>query len=207
MASHLHTITFDALDPYAQALWWSEVLAVPMSDEDHPGDPRRIDPQAHRSQVVDHRLRSFARPAGSPPVFHSCWMTGLRAVRFFCQSFPHPSNHLAKPRFEIALLSATLEPVAHHARIHPRRTGPCETTPPELSAISPSSAGGLSPPPRASRINRIRHDIHRGQTNPGPKAPLSEAGIARGSPHDPRQRTSPRPHLRRRRPPPPLPPA
>ena len=33
MASHLHTITFDALDPYAQALWWSEVLAVPMSPQ------------------------------------------------------------------------------------------------------------------------------------------------------------------------------
>jgi hypothetical protein len=39
MASHLHTTTFDALDPYAQALWWSEVLAVPMSPDDHPGDP------------------------------------------------------------------------------------------------------------------------------------------------------------------------
>jgi hypothetical protein len=39
MASDLHTITFDALDPYAQALWWSEVLAVPMSPDDNPGDP------------------------------------------------------------------------------------------------------------------------------------------------------------------------
>lgn len=42
MASHLHTITFDALDAYAQALWWSEVLAVPMSDDDHPGDPEAL---------------------------------------------------------------------------------------------------------------------------------------------------------------------
>ena len=39
MASHLHTTTFDALAPYAQALWWSEVLAVPMSPDDYPGDP------------------------------------------------------------------------------------------------------------------------------------------------------------------------
>jgi hypothetical protein len=42
MASHLHSITFDALDPYAQALWWSEVLAVPMSPDDNPGDPEAL---------------------------------------------------------------------------------------------------------------------------------------------------------------------
>lgn len=42
MASHLHTVTFDALDPYAQALWWSDVLAVPMSDDDNPGDPEAL---------------------------------------------------------------------------------------------------------------------------------------------------------------------
>ena len=42
MASHLHSITFDALDPYAQALWWSEVLAVAMSDDDFPGDPEAL---------------------------------------------------------------------------------------------------------------------------------------------------------------------
>jgi hypothetical protein len=41
MASHLHSITFDAIDPYSQALWWSEVLAVPMSPDDFPGDPGR----------------------------------------------------------------------------------------------------------------------------------------------------------------------
>ncbi len=39
MASLVRTITFDAQDPYAQALWWSEVLAVPMSPDDFPGDP------------------------------------------------------------------------------------------------------------------------------------------------------------------------
>ena len=42
MAAHLHSITFDALDPYAQALWWSEVLAVPMSPDDFPGDPEAL---------------------------------------------------------------------------------------------------------------------------------------------------------------------
>ena len=39
MASLVRTITFDAQDPYAQAVWWSEVLAVPMSPDDFPGDP------------------------------------------------------------------------------------------------------------------------------------------------------------------------
>jgi hypothetical protein len=47
MASHLHSITFDALDPYAQALWWSEVLAVPMSPDDAPGDPEALLRTAH----------------------------------------------------------------------------------------------------------------------------------------------------------------
>ena len=42
MASHLHSLTFDALDPYAQALWWSEVLAVAMSEDDFPGDPEAL---------------------------------------------------------------------------------------------------------------------------------------------------------------------
>jgi hypothetical protein len=42
MASHLHSITFDSLDPYASALWWSEVLAVPMSADDNPGDPEAL---------------------------------------------------------------------------------------------------------------------------------------------------------------------
>jgi predicted enzyme related to lactoylglutathione lyase len=42
MASHIHSITFDAHDPYAQALWWSTVLAVPMSPDDNPGDPEAL---------------------------------------------------------------------------------------------------------------------------------------------------------------------
>jgi hypothetical protein len=42
MGSHLRTITFDALDPYAQARWWSDVLAVPMSSDDFPGDPEAL---------------------------------------------------------------------------------------------------------------------------------------------------------------------
>jgi len=42
MASRIHTFTFDALDPYAQAQWWSRVLEVPMSDLDSPGDPEAL---------------------------------------------------------------------------------------------------------------------------------------------------------------------
>ena len=42
MASHVRSITVDTLDPYAQALWWSEVLAVPMSPDDSPGDPEAL---------------------------------------------------------------------------------------------------------------------------------------------------------------------
>ncbi|MFN8168651.1 MAG: VOC family protein [Candidatus Nanopelagicales bacterium] len=42
MASHVHTITFDALDPYAQAQWWAQVLDVPMSPDDCPGDPEAL---------------------------------------------------------------------------------------------------------------------------------------------------------------------
>jgi predicted enzyme related to lactoylglutathione lyase len=42
MASHVRSLTFDALDPYAQALWWSQVLAVPMSSDDAPGDPEAL---------------------------------------------------------------------------------------------------------------------------------------------------------------------
>jgi len=42
MASVVHTFTFDALDPYAQAQWWSQVLDVEMSQLDHPGDPEAM---------------------------------------------------------------------------------------------------------------------------------------------------------------------
>ncbi len=47
MASHIHSITVDALDPYAQALWWSDVLDVPMSPDDNPGDPEALLRTAH----------------------------------------------------------------------------------------------------------------------------------------------------------------
>lgn len=42
MASQLHTFTFDALDPYAQAQWWAQVFDVPMSPDDNPGDPEAL---------------------------------------------------------------------------------------------------------------------------------------------------------------------
>ncbi|GII77389.1 glyoxalase [Sphaerisporangium rufum] len=35
----IHTVTVDCADPYTLATWWSEVLGVPLSDEDQPGDP------------------------------------------------------------------------------------------------------------------------------------------------------------------------
>lgn len=42
MASRIHTLTFDAHDPYAQAQWWAAVLSVPMSPDDNPGDPEAL---------------------------------------------------------------------------------------------------------------------------------------------------------------------
>jgi hypothetical protein len=39
MASRLRTVTIDSLDPYAQAAWWSQVLAASVAPEDRPGDP------------------------------------------------------------------------------------------------------------------------------------------------------------------------
>jgi predicted enzyme related to lactoylglutathione lyase len=42
MASLVHTVTFDAIDPYAQAQWWCAVLEVSMSDLDGPGDPEAL---------------------------------------------------------------------------------------------------------------------------------------------------------------------
>jgi hypothetical protein len=42
MASLVHTVTFDALDPHAQAQWWCAVLEVPMSELDQPGDPEAL---------------------------------------------------------------------------------------------------------------------------------------------------------------------
>jgi predicted enzyme related to lactoylglutathione lyase len=51
MASHIHSMTFDALDPYAQAQWWSEVLAVAMSPDDNPGDPEAL-VRTHHGDVL-----------------------------------------------------------------------------------------------------------------------------------------------------------
>ncbi|MGD9956771.1 MAG: VOC family protein [Candidatus Nanopelagicales bacterium] len=47
MASHVHTMTFDALDPYAQAEFWASVLEVPMSPLDAPGDPEALVATSH----------------------------------------------------------------------------------------------------------------------------------------------------------------
>lgn len=55
MASHVRSITVDTLDPYVQALWWSEVLAVPMSSDDNPGDPEAL-LRTHHGDVLFVRV-------------------------------------------------------------------------------------------------------------------------------------------------------
>jgi hypothetical protein len=39
MTSVVHSITFDSRDPYAQALWWAQVIGGAIADDDNPGDP------------------------------------------------------------------------------------------------------------------------------------------------------------------------
>lgn len=39
MTSSVSHVTFDAHDPYAQAVWWARVLGGQIGDEDNPGDP------------------------------------------------------------------------------------------------------------------------------------------------------------------------
>lgn len=42
MPTTINHVTFDALDPYAQARWWCALFEVEMDDDDHPGDPAAI---------------------------------------------------------------------------------------------------------------------------------------------------------------------
>ncbi|MER8261956.1 VOC family protein [Streptomyces albidoflavus] len=42
MTSRVRHITLDSHDPYAQALFWAEVLGGNVSDEDFPGDPEAL---------------------------------------------------------------------------------------------------------------------------------------------------------------------
>jgi predicted enzyme related to lactoylglutathione lyase len=39
MASSIHNVSFDALDAYGLAQFWSEVVGKPVYDVDKPGDP------------------------------------------------------------------------------------------------------------------------------------------------------------------------
>lgn len=39
MASSIHNVSFDALDAYGLAQFWSEVVGKPVYDVDNPGDP------------------------------------------------------------------------------------------------------------------------------------------------------------------------
>jgi hypothetical protein len=39
VTSRVRTVTFHARDPYAQAVFWAEVLGGTLDDEDEPGDP------------------------------------------------------------------------------------------------------------------------------------------------------------------------
>ncbi|MFE1212893.1 VOC family protein [Streptomyces albidoflavus] len=42
MTSRVRHITLDSHDPYAQALFWAQVLSGNVSDEDFPGDPEAL---------------------------------------------------------------------------------------------------------------------------------------------------------------------
>ena len=42
MPTIFRNITVDARDPYALALWWSQALERPLSDDDQPGDPEAV---------------------------------------------------------------------------------------------------------------------------------------------------------------------
>ena len=39
MTSRVHSLTLDTPDPYTLATWWSQVLGVPLGEDDFPGDP------------------------------------------------------------------------------------------------------------------------------------------------------------------------
>ena len=42
MSISVRSITIDCADPYRLALWWCQVLGVPPSADDHPGDPEAM---------------------------------------------------------------------------------------------------------------------------------------------------------------------
>ncbi|WP_412539716.1 VOC family protein [Longispora sp. K20-0274] len=42
MVSALRHITINSLDPYELATFWSQVLGLPLDDDDHPGDPAAV---------------------------------------------------------------------------------------------------------------------------------------------------------------------
>ncbi|WP_133259979.1 VOC family protein [Streptacidiphilus pinicola] len=42
MTSVVRHVTIDSLDPYALATFWSQVLSLPLHEDDHPGDPMAL---------------------------------------------------------------------------------------------------------------------------------------------------------------------
>ena len=42
MLTTINHITIDCRDPYAQALFWSQVFGTPMNADDNPGDPAAL---------------------------------------------------------------------------------------------------------------------------------------------------------------------
>ncbi|MEV6524043.1 VOC family protein [Longispora sp. NPDC051575] len=42
MVSALAHITIDSADPYELGTFWSQVLGLPLNDDDHPGDPEAV---------------------------------------------------------------------------------------------------------------------------------------------------------------------
>ncbi|ANH94119.1 MULTISPECIES: VOC family protein [unclassified Streptomyces] len=42
MTSRIRHVTIDCSDPYILARFWSQVLDLPLHDDDHPGDPEAL---------------------------------------------------------------------------------------------------------------------------------------------------------------------
>jgi predicted enzyme related to lactoylglutathione lyase len=72
MASSIHNVSFDALDAYGLAQFWSQVVGKPIYDVDNPGDPEvAIDmgdgsnlffQQVPEGKTIKNRLHVCLRP-------------------------------------------------------------------------------------------------------------------------------------------------
>ena len=72
MASSIHNVSFDALDAYGLAQFWSQVVGKPVYDVDNPGDPEvAIDmgdgsnlffQQVPETKTIKNRMHVCLRP-------------------------------------------------------------------------------------------------------------------------------------------------